>query len=312
MVSCQMATPIRNSVDYRHAMRTFVVRIAEHAHGVSPEFAVVPQNGHELLLSPNSNGSSVSAYLDVIGGIVQEDLFYGGEGADSQTLEVSTQYLLGLLDLASERDKPVLVLDYASTNANVMDAVSRNTARGYIPFVADTRSLDSIPPWPEGLRHDGGVAALSEARNFLCLLNPGAFDTRNSYLEALRSTDHDVLVLDLFYDGLALTAEEVGSLKRKASGGERLVLCYMSIGEAEDYRFYWEVEWAAHPPDWLDVVNPDWPGNFKVRYWDPGWQNVILGSGGYLDRILEAGYDGVYLDIIDAFEYFEAQAPKAP
>ena len=30
----------------------------------------------------------------------------------------------------------------------------------------------------------------------------------------------------------------------------------------------------------------------------------------YLDRILAAGFDGVYLDIIDAFEYFEAKRAK--
>jgi cysteinyl-tRNA synthetase len=33
---------------------------------------------------------------------------------------------------------------------------------------------------------------------------------------------------------------------------------------------------------------------------------VLFGSDdAYLDRILAAGFDGAYLDIIDAFEYFE-------
>jgi cysteinyl-tRNA synthetase len=36
------------------------------------------------------------------------------------------------------------------------------------------------------------------------------------------------------------------------------------------------------------------------------WQDIIFGDAdGYLDRIMNAGFDGVYLDIIDAFEYFE-------
>lgn len=43
-----------------------------------------------------------------------------------------------------------------------------------------------------------------------------------------------------------------------------------------------------------------------VRYWEEDWQSVIYGSdGSYLRKILNAGFDGVYLDIIDAFEYFE-------
>jgi cysteinyl-tRNA synthetase len=55
-------------------------------------------------------------------------------------------------------------------------------------------------------------------------------------------------------------------------------------------------------------VNPDWEGNYKVRYWDPGWQAIIYGSPhSYLDKIIAAGFDGVYLDIIDAYWYYEEQ-----
>ncbi|MFQ5795846.1 MAG: endo alpha-1,4 polygalactosaminidase [Candidatus Bipolaricaulia bacterium] len=98
----------------------------------------------------------------------------------------------------------------------------------------------------------------------------------------------------------------MASLKTKANGGSRLVIAYMSIGEAEDYRYYWQAEWKPNPPSWLAEENPDWPGNYKVRYWDRNWQNVIYESNdSYLKKILDAGFDGVYLDIIDAFEYFE-------
>jgi cysteinyl-tRNA synthetase len=76
----------------------------------------------------------------------------------------------------------------------------------------------------------------------------------------------------------------------------------MSIGEAEDYRYYWNPEWKTNQPSWLAEENPDWPGSYKVRYWDKYWQKIIYG---YLDKILTAGFDGVYLDIIDAFQYFE-------
>jgi len=35
---------------------------------------------------------------------------------------------------------------------------------------------------------------------------------------------------------------------------------------------------------------------------------IIYGNNNsYLKKILDAGFDGVYLDIIDAFEYFENQ-----
>ena len=80
----------------------------------------------------------------------------------------------------------------------------------------------------------------------------------------------------------------------------------MSIGEAEDYRYYWQPEWSRKPPLWLYEENPDWKGNYKVKYWDENWQKIIFGeNNSYLDKILNCGFDGVYLDIIDAFEYFE-------
>ena len=85
-----------------------------------------------------------------------------------------------------------------------------------------------------------------------------------------------------------------------------MIISYMSIGEAEDYRFYWQSDWEVGNPVWLDAENPNWKGNYKVRYWDKNWQAIIYGSdGAYLDKIISKGFDGVYLDIIDAFEYFE-------
>lgn len=95
-------------------------------------------------------------------------------------------------------------------------------------------------------------------------------------------------------------------MKNKLNGGKRLVLSYMSIGEAEDYRFYWQEKWNSDQPSWMEGENPDWEGNFKVRYWEEEWQSIIFGSHeSYLGKILDAGFDGVYLDIIDAYEYFE-------
>lgn len=71
----------------------------------------------------------------------------------------------------------------------------------------------------------------------------------------------------------------------------------------------------AQHPDWLDGKNKNWPGNHKVKYWHPEWQKIILGTpDSYLDKIVSAGFDGVFLDIVDAFWHFENQKknPKNP
>ena len=70
--------------------------------------------------------------------------------------------------------------------------------------------------------------------------------------------------------------------------------------------YYWQSSWNANKPSWIDKENPDWAGNFKVNYWQAEWQNIIFGNdNSYLKKILDAGFDGTYLDIIDGFEYFE-------
>jgi cysteinyl-tRNA synthetase, unknown class len=129
-------------------------------------------------------------------------------------------------------------------------------------------------------------------------------------LAALAGSSADLLVVDYAADGTPLTSAQVRRLKRRPGAQPRLVLAYLSIGEAEDYRFYWRTSWSQRPPGFVYAANPDWPGNFKVRYWDPRWRTILWGSGrGYLDRIIDAGFDGVYLDVIDAFEFFGPDGP---
>ena len=136
------------------------------------------------------------------------------------------------------------------------------------------------------------------------------YQLQNLELDAIGETAYDLVVMDYSADGddeTAFTAAEIATLK-DSSGGKKIVLSYMSIGEAEDYRSYWQQDWEPGYPYWLDEANPDWEGNYKVRYWDPEWQAIIFS---YTDRLLAAGFDGAYLDIIDAYEYYIDDRPTA-
>ncbi len=136
----------------------------------------------------------------------------------------------------------------------------------------------------------------------------------------LAKSKFDLLVIDYADGTRPWTREEIETIQRKPDGSRRIVLAYFSIGEAEDYRFYWKKSWKKKKPAFLAKANKDWGGNFKVRYWMPEWQKIIIGtkegSSSYLDQIVDAGFDGVYLDIVDAFEYFgpegdQRERPKA-
>jgi cysteinyl-tRNA synthetase len=218
--------------------------------------------------------------------------------------------MLGFMNRAELAGLEVLVTDYVWEPASVDDSYQQSATRGYISFAADHRELDNIPAYPAQPFSDNSrdVPSLGDAANFLYLLEPSSFGDKATYLGALAATDFDMVIVDLFFGQEQLTAGEVAAIGAKAGGGERLVIAYMSIGEAEDYRYYWQANWDVNPPSWIEAENPDWPGNYKVRYWESEWQALIYGNdGSYMKRILDSGFDGVYLDIIDAFEFFEGR-----
>jgi cysteinyl-tRNA synthetase len=74
-------------------------------------------------------------------------------------------------------------------------------------------------------------------------------------------------VIDYSRDGSdegRFTAAEISALRDGGEGG-RTVLAYLSVGEAESYRSYWDPAWESEPPPWIGPTNPDWEGNHKVR-----------------------------------------------
>ena len=120
----------------------------------------------------------------------------------------------------------------------------------------------------------------------------------------------DLLVIDYAKkQGIVpLTREDVARIKVRPDGRPRLVVAYLSVGESEEYRFYWNADWKTSPPDWLGEENCAWPKAHRVRYWRSGWKDInYLGPDSYLRRIIDAGFDGVYLDRVDICETFEKE-----
>ncbi len=134
---------------------------------------------------------------------------------------------------------------------------------------------------------------------------------RAEVVKKLAACDRDLIVLDASFNtdlGGAWTKEELQTIRQSREG--RRVVAYLSIGEAEDYRPYWQKSWDADKdgkpdaaaPAFLNTENPDWKCNYRVRYWHPEWQQIMLPA---VDQIVSQGFDGIYLDIVDAFEFYE-------
>lgn len=142
---------------------------------------------------------------------------------------------------------------------------------------------------------------------------------------ALAAAAHDFVVMDSSRDGTnagAFTPAEIAAIQNKPGGGA-VAASYISIGEASDFRDYWNAAWTNNghangtqtglAPDWLGPVNPDWPEGCKVRYWDANWQSIIFNDShtGDLDRIVTQGFDAAYLDIVDAYYFWAVEATAA-
>jgi len=131
-------------------------------------------------------------------------------------------------------------------------------------------------------------------------------------IDELDNTQYDMLVVE---PGFNFKEDQydveylVQSLKHKPNGDERILLAYIDIGQAEDYRTYWEESWVAPTatepgiPDFLVTIDPDgWSGNYPVAYWDTEWQEIWLGTNGLIEQIANYGFDGIYLDWVEAYD----------
>jgi cysteinyl-tRNA synthetase len=297
-------------LDFKQEMRKFVIGISEYSRTIKTDFIIIPQNGIELVtINGEESDSLANSYLSAIDGNGQEELFYGYDNDDQATSTADNSYLRTFLDKSKKSGNTILVTDYCSTLSKMANSYTQNNTSGYVSFAANHRELDNIPDYPSPIYgvNNNIITSLSQIKNFLYLINPQNYTSKADFINAVTSTNYDLLIMDLYFNETTeFTAEEITRLKNKANGGKRLVISYMSIGEAEDYRYYWKSGWKSGNPSWLDDENPDWAGNYKVRYWEPEWQKIIFGNDdSYTKKILNAGFDGVYLDIIDAFEYFE-------
>jgi len=304
-------TNLSTTRDYRQDMRDFVQAISAYGEENIPNFIIIPQNGQEIVTqNGEEDGAPETEYLNAIDGVGREDLFYGYDKDNKPTPEGEKNYMIAFLDICEQYGIEVLTTDYCSSYDKVDDSYTYNQAKNYISFASPQRELNVIPDYPSEPYNVNSfdIQSLANSKNFLYLINPENFTTKQDFITAVSQTDYDIIIMDCFFNNEEFTASEINSLKTKKNSGIRIVISYMSIAEAEDYRYYWQDSWINNPPNWLEDENPDWEGNYKVCYWDKDWQSIIYGNdNSYLKKIINAGFDGVYLDIIDAFEYFENQ-----
>jgi cysteinyl-tRNA synthetase len=288
----------KKSIEAAVKMQDFVIELSTYAKSIDSDFLIIPQNG-EALCYQNANPESDfrTDYLAAIDGIGVEEIFYNGD------LSIDTYRLNMLQELVGS--KKILVSEYLNDNNFIADAQQRATDEGFIcfPRSKDNYNYELIPANPFQENADN-ITTLSMAKNYLYLISNSQFTSKQNMLNAISATNYDLILIDLFYEEDPFTATEINQLKTKANGGQRLVIAYMSVGSAENYRYYWQENWRLHKPDWLKKKYDGYKDEIWVEYWNSEWKNIIFGNDeSYLKKILNASFDGVYLDNVEAY-YF--------
>jgi cysteinyl-tRNA synthetase len=138
-------------------------------------------------------------------------------------------------------------------------------------------------------------------------------------IDELDATEYDMLVVEPGFNFSEFPYETdylVSQLKTKPNGDERILLAYIDIGQAEDYRDYWLTQqsnaaenWQGptlgNPgnPDFIVSTDPDgWAGNYPVAYWHAGWKDLWVGDDGIIQKIADFGFDGIYLDWVEGYD----------
>jgi cysteinyl-tRNA synthetase len=123
-------------------------------------------------------------------------------------------------------------------------------------------------------------------------------------VDEIVASDHDLVVLDFIPSEADNTDYPMSEVVDRLHDADRpkLVLAYLDVGQAEEYRTYWEDDWEVGDPDWIVALDPDgWEGNFPVAYWRDEWQEIWLGDDGLISDVVDAGFDGIYLDWVEAY-----------
>ncbi|MEK9722521.1 MAG: hypothetical protein VW405_03410 [Rhodospirillaceae bacterium] len=301
-------------LDLREEMRKFIISIARFGRRYRSDFRVLTRGGLDLLVKRDpveeTRVSPARTYMRALDGIVAEGMFFTERRPGTPPPPEIQAPMIDLAEFAARNGLRVLTLDYADGEQFVDKAREEAQKRGFIALVSnrpilDISKLPAYPPRPFD-ENPNSIASLGQVRNFAVVINSLPYGREDAFALALHGTNHDMVVVDVFHGRKALSRQAVETLKYKKIGAKRLVLARMDVGTAASYSYYWKNGWREGSPPWINAPLRDDPDRYYVEYWQPGWQKIVAGdTNAFLYGVVRQGFDGVLLDGVEAFRFFE-------
>jgi endo-alpha-1,4-polygalactosaminidase (GH114 family) len=314
----QRPTTSASLVDARQEMRKLIRNISSVSRRANRNFVVVTMGGLELIEKTDAvdatRKSPATTYMGSIDGIIVRSLnMHSPEGGkrETRTDKKVRDELVRMADVGKRRGLRIMVADFAKTPSMITEAINLNKAKGYLPFSVDNPEFrfDAIPAFPKRPFRENAknITGLKFAQNILFLTDSSRYDSRDNFVLALNETNFDAVVVDVYHRGrVPFQRTHVHGMKFKKLGAKRLVLAYMNVGQADTSRYYWKPGWREGRPGFLGSPVLGEPDNHYVQYWNPAWKKIIAGdTKSYTYGIIAQGYDGVVIDGVDSYLFFE-------
>ena len=154
-----------------------------------------------------------------------------------------------------------------------------------------TRSLAAVHSWTQAAsfpssKPDAALTALAALPEDLLIVDPASIPTAPPVSK----------------DNVMPTLRPLAVLQQN---GQRRVLASLNIGGMATTNPAWKASWVnadgkltADAPVWLEASAATPEGAYPVKFWAADWQKHLTAS---LDKLLEAGYDGVSLQGVGVY-----------
>ncbi len=285
-------------VSYKDRMIDLIHELKKYSENFGRKFYIITQNGHSLIyLNQNIftylfNKNINQKYLSSIDGLTYEFGDYSS---------FLNSYVHRKLKYADKSSKKVFLIGYEEHENKIEKIYKFGDKKDYPVYISPSWDLDVIPELKDYSKTNN-VNDLKDVKNFIYMINPANYRRKREFLKELKESEYDLLIIDLFFNREIITAEEINYLKIKPNGDKRIVLAYLSVGEAENYRYYWKKRWNRKKPSFIVKRNDRWPNSYIVKFWYMRWWEILEG---YMDKINQSNFDGVVFDVVDTHLYFE-------
>lgn len=314
----------KHIVNYRDKMRDNVIMLGDYAKAHREDFLIVVHASDELLkkeiweydLSGYNRARKTKrnawdpTFLVKPEDFKPEQVFQAKVDRYVKTIDgiVYNNYFCGNGKINKISGLPAFSIDRCRTEKDLDEAIQQSVGSS-VPMYAFTDVENAF----KSARHQmiinenaKNVYNLQEAQNILFLTDNSAYKDKFSFIEELRDTNFDVIVVPAFVNGEALTKDDVRDLKFKKNGTLRKVLAVINVSEADPQEYYWQQGWKIGRPEWLKRASFANKNNIITQYWHQEWKKII---SKYFKGIVDLEFDGAFLTGLENYRYFEQQTP---